>query len=105
MYPRNPYYNKLITVCFFSIVFQILNAELVIWWVIKLKLSLTDIWTIEDVSIETKKGPTIDCQHIRKIVESVPFTSKQYFKTIVENIEKYVQRIGRGIKFRKHNQS
>ncbi|KAJ8924639.1 hypothetical protein NQ315_000790 [Exocentrus adspersus] len=82
----------------FSVTFEIINLKLIICWIITVKLSLANMFSVSngDVTAVAKVGMRVNEEHIKTIVENTP-KGPQFFRNFIEAVDAYVVRIARRI--------
>lgn len=73
--------------------------RLIIWWEITIKLSLINIGVPEDVSAVVKLGENVNEADIKSIAHTT-IKGINFLSNFIENIEEYIKRISKRLKFR-----
>ncbi|XP_018567613.1 uncharacterized protein LOC108908165 [Anoplophora glabripennis] len=83
----------------YSITFEILNQEQIIFWIITVKMSLTSLVSVskEDITVVHKVGKKVSEEHIKMIAENTP-KGLNFLRNFIENVDEFVTRIGRRLK-------
>ncbi|KAJ8909686.1 hypothetical protein NQ315_013546, partial [Exocentrus adspersus] len=76
----------------FSVTFEIINLKLIICWIITVKLSLANMFSVSngDVTAVAKVGMRVNKEHIKTIVENTP-KGPQFFRNFIEAVDAYVE--------------
>lgn len=83
---------------FFRLTFKILNVECMIWWNITVTFSTNNVGVPTDVSAVETIGERVNEDHIKAMAESTP-TGIDFIANFIENIEQYIQRRRKKLKF------
>ncbi|KAJ8954120.1 hypothetical protein NQ314_007149 [Rhamnusium bicolor] len=87
-----------------SVTFEVINLDLIICWKISIKMSLTSSISKDDVTAISKVGEKVREEDIKCIAENTP-KGASFLRHFIENVDEYVQRIEKKIKFRRGDKS
>lgn len=69
------------------------------WWIITIKMSLSNIGCQEGVTATYRMGEKVCEEEIRRIADN-SVNGIRFLRNFIENLEEYKTRIGRRIQFR-----